>query len=623
MKIKSITLKNFLIHEFLQVEFNQITTITGPHGSGKTSVLDALCWLITGDINRDPVRRGAKSCQVSVVFESNNGDSQIIAEQSKSLSGSPELKVEGAPGGTNQMRREWLLEWLEMTAEQAKSLLNPGYFLDLPVRDSGGRGKDRLSVIGSILGTDLTIDQLLSWLSEKQSSTNWAKALKTYLGEFDPNETQSNNKAVVALRRQLKREVADATAALEKYADIDFAIIAKKAASEKKLAELKTQYEKLLEFRGAAGNAQQIERAKVRIAEIEKMLAKPDHSEEILDIEAELEAVESDYGSLQDQDREVYSDLSGSSSAFSRAKKELEKIESLPDECPTCGGKITEAKRKKAVKPIQEEFEARQSEVIALEKAQAEIKAALEKVGNKRDDLIEKSNGLKAETFSGDAEALIKEADELRVFLESVSDSGREVTEATISDVKDRIEKGTAYLSKITEAEKAAAAKSGVEETLQEKQDELQTVEILCQAFDVKGAKAELMREALDQLNEEVERFAGLLPFGKVEFITEIDGKETFEIFVNGHPEASFSHAQRKAISTAFQLAFCSLSEFPLVLDNADFFREPLEGMVKRMLFTAKDELQIVILSAVNAGHQNGHALPEFVTALNLEGVQL
>ena len=622
MKIKSITLKNFLIHEFLQVEFNQITTITGPHGSGKTSVLDALCWLITGDINRDPVRRGAKSCQVSVVFESNNGDSQIIAEQSKSLSGSPELKVEGAPGGTNQMRREWLLEWLEMTAEQAKSLLNPGYFLDLPVRDSGGRGKDRLSVIGSILGTDLTIDQLLSWLSEKQSSTNWAKALKTYLGEFDPNETQSNNKAVVALRRQLKREVADATAALEKYADIDFSIISKKAASEKRLKELEEQYAKLLEFRGAAGNAQQIERAKVRIAEIEEMLSKPDHSEEVYNLESESESLQDKHIKLQSQFAEINGDIRSAKEALERAKADLLKAESLGDNCPTCGAKITAAKKKKALDPAKDEIAARESEIKALEKSKIEIEKSIKQISGSIEIADDKREKLQAETFSGDAEALIKEADELRAFLETVSESGREVTEATISDVTASIEKGKAYIFKISEAEKAAAAKSGIEETLQEKQDELQTIETLCQAFDVKGAKAELMREALDQLNEEVERFAGLLPFGKVEFITEIDGKETFEIFVNGHPEASFSHAQRKAISTAFQLAFCSLSEFPVVLDNADFFREPLEGMVKRMLFTAKDELQIVILSAVNAGHQNGNALPEFVTALNLEGVQ-
>lgn len=48
MKLLSLALQNFKGHQDLTVNFGNITIISGANGTGKTSVFDAFCWLLTG-----------------------------------------------------------------------------------------------------------------------------------------------------------------------------------------------------------------------------------------------------------------------------------------------------------------------------------------------------------------------------------------------------------------------------------------------------------------------------------------------------------------------------------------------------------------------------------------------
>jgi exonuclease SbcC len=49
MKIKSIELKNFLVHEDSVVDFvDGINIITGQNGSGKSSIVEAICYSLFG-----------------------------------------------------------------------------------------------------------------------------------------------------------------------------------------------------------------------------------------------------------------------------------------------------------------------------------------------------------------------------------------------------------------------------------------------------------------------------------------------------------------------------------------------------------------------------------------------
>lgn len=48
MRLLSLALQNFKGHQDLTVNFGNITIISGANGTGKTSVYDAFCWLLTG-----------------------------------------------------------------------------------------------------------------------------------------------------------------------------------------------------------------------------------------------------------------------------------------------------------------------------------------------------------------------------------------------------------------------------------------------------------------------------------------------------------------------------------------------------------------------------------------------
>lgn len=76
MEILSVTLKNFKSHSDRHFQFQRGTNaICGENGAGKTSILDAIAWVLfdyAGDYTKeDLIRNGAGSAQVRVVFISN------------------------------------------------------------------------------------------------------------------------------------------------------------------------------------------------------------------------------------------------------------------------------------------------------------------------------------------------------------------------------------------------------------------------------------------------------------------------------------------------------------------------------------------------------------------------
>ncbi len=95
-----LTLKNFLSYRDATLNFRGLHTacICGANGAGKSSLLEAITWVIWGksraSTEDDVIYRGAKSVRVDFEFICNNQTYRIIRSRSRGRSSSLEFQVE-------------------------------------------------------------------------------------------------------------------------------------------------------------------------------------------------------------------------------------------------------------------------------------------------------------------------------------------------------------------------------------------------------------------------------------------------------------------------------------------------------------------------------------------------
>jgi len=80
-KVKSITLKNFGKHKMLALDIAKNTLISGERGKGKSWILDAFLWAVTGKVragNTDVIHEGEKEASVSVMIVKEDHEYEII-----------------------------------------------------------------------------------------------------------------------------------------------------------------------------------------------------------------------------------------------------------------------------------------------------------------------------------------------------------------------------------------------------------------------------------------------------------------------------------------------------------------------------------------------------------------
>lgn len=98
IRLKRLTLRNWCQYQHAEVEFGTVTALLGPIGAGKTNLLHAICFALTGEsrakgVKSSNVRQGAESGDVSdVVLEFRSGGSDCEIRRSAKTS-SVKLKV--------------------------------------------------------------------------------------------------------------------------------------------------------------------------------------------------------------------------------------------------------------------------------------------------------------------------------------------------------------------------------------------------------------------------------------------------------------------------------------------------------------------------------------------------
>ena len=69
MKINTIKIKNFRGIPDMEISLERISFFTGPCGAGKTSVLKAFNFALTGDVKKDDIREQSDRASATIVFE--------------------------------------------------------------------------------------------------------------------------------------------------------------------------------------------------------------------------------------------------------------------------------------------------------------------------------------------------------------------------------------------------------------------------------------------------------------------------------------------------------------------------------------------------------------------------
>lgn len=129
MKISSIKIVNFRGIKNTTLVPEHLNVFMGQNGSGKTSILNAITFALTGDMKSEYIQTGAKSAVVEITF----ADGSSI-ERKKVKSGNTSCKVNGK-STTGKSANEFIESKLGVSAETYRAMVGVDYIAALSQKD--------------------------------------------------------------------------------------------------------------------------------------------------------------------------------------------------------------------------------------------------------------------------------------------------------------------------------------------------------------------------------------------------------------------------------------------------------------------------------------------------------
>lgn len=642
--IKKINLVNFKGIRNLAVDFDeQITTICGRNGSGKTSIFDAFTWLLFGKDSQD-----RKSFNIKTLDAQGIAIPRIPHEVSATiLVDGEEINLRRRYNEKWQKRRGLATE--EFTGHEEERLFN-----DVPM--SVKEWNEKI--------TEICSEQVFKFITNPlyfsaQKSDVQRSMLFRMAGEISDEEIAAGNEEFTALLAQLTNKT------MEEYKR---EISAKKRRIKAEIDGIPERIDErkrdMPEVENWLAIDADLKAAQTELSEVEKSITDKAQaytiaSNERLNLSKQLselkekmlnrefaikQAVNAEYNEQSSTQQQLFRDESATISELNRVKSELARyqfdlnsmqekrnkliaewreintrtLQFREDEfvCPTCKRPLDIDDIERKQNEMTENFNLRKSSELkennrkgqANKKAMEDTQALIAKCEERIAELTRKIEELKANPLysavltAPDATYAINTDNEYSSLYVEVSELEKKLNEPiSLPDTADLIAKKQGVMSQIDELKKRLANKDIIErnnQRIQELEKLLRSQsEELAQLEGIEFTMANFSKARIEAMESRINGLFSVVRFKMFEKNINGGEVETCEATVNGVPYSDLNNAMTINAGLDIINAICKSESVtaPIFIDNAEAVNEllPTQSQMIRLVVTDDDTLTI------------------------------
>ena len=604
--IRRIVLENWKSHLNSEFEFSRGTNVlVGVSGSGKTSVMDAICFGLYGTfpqanakavkleeiIMNKPVLRD--HCHVLIEFEYNKKNYEVSRTIFKNSSNQATLKENGRliagpkPNEVNKRIEEITDVNFDLFTRAIYSEQNQtDYFLKLNPAQRKEKIDDLLLINRYELVRANAVAMQNRLKKQAEDKKGWLKEIRQNFNEKELEATAEKIRQKKELIEKADREIAVLQEKLKKTRE-KIAVLSKKEEESRFFNEL------LIRSQGHG------EELKKSIAQAKRTIGKKTIQELAVEQKETAEKrklLEKELSELQGQGKKTRNELNEKAQQMgaiiekkSQKEKQLRELGSAKGTCPVCSRSLEEHIKGELLKEVQKEKHKTETELFALEKTLKEIQKKEQAIDEKTIKTQEKIDAISIEEAKAEdnltrakelfekekqQKSLEEEIQKLRIEIEKTGFSQKELEEQkqALTDGREKIfslEQGKKSAAELTEQlmqseKKLLETKKQIlelEKNAEQIAEIAQKTAIFVNAL--KETQAELRNSLINSVNEAMhDIWQNIYPYGDFESTKiEINDLGNYEILVkqkNGpwnRVEGILSGGERSCVALAIRIA--------------------------------------------------------------------
>jgi len=628
LRITRLHIENFRNHKETEIDLDRINFFAGHNNAGKSSILAALEWGLTGRClwtdkagrgASDLVRQGEKKATVAMELE---GLGTVV----RSLP--PHTLQVGRSSGVNEGQAS-LHNHLGADESRLQVALNANAFLTMSQAE---QRSFLFSAYGLSWTAEQVVEELLRWLSKAGFKVEEAQRLAAKVKRYYPDGITSGPEIFEAMekrakeeRKELKKDKQQAEAALAEISATSVNPEVPEGLDDAKshLAELRTHRDELLKACGASREAQS--RRKIlleKIAPAEERFAETQAKSERLALEfkglrgpVNLEA-EAETGDVENA---LQNEIDTANKALATARSKLESINkagqalSSGDRCCPLAPDylrcdLTQDQLDAVLSSLRQDFKLTSQE---LESQEAALKDATKKLAALRSSLEESRSRTKSvfslqseiNTQSHLAETLEASLSDMKTELQSLPEDDQILLE-DLAQLEVSIHQIETALAQYNEVQALASHRVALKQDVETLSAAVADQEILVRALAPDGMRKDLLSGILEGFVKRVNDRLGRLTEGTYHIHLAPAPEMTLLCCVNGGPflplkllskseQLRVGIAINETLSSAVGLKF-------LAIDEADMLDQENRDLLAGMLLDLAEEFdQVLVFTTV------------------------